>query len=342
MNKIRRYCNNHYTTVLDSYVNGNHRTYIFSNGTRIRVLRNPFSRKLTFDFAENCDVKITNYCDANCKYCHEGSSKKGKHGTLYENGKLLNIFETWKKGTEMAIGGGNALDHPELYKFLTEMAIKGVICNLTVNQKHLVSHADKLKFFIKCNLIKGLGISLNTPPSKEEVEVIEELKKLTSNIVFHVIVGIYDAWMMEYLEGQKVLILGYKDNVGRGIKFKENNGDILDHFKDLLIKHLTMVRNLKLLWGFDYYKTLSFDNLAIKQLDVKNVLKLSDREWKKRFQGKDYGDPNGENAPSTFYFDAVKKEIARSSTQPLEQRIPYTNQTYEEAFKVSLSNYNKE
>jgi hypothetical protein len=69
---------------------------------------------------------------------------------------------------------------------------------------------------------------------------------------------------------------------------------------------------------------------------------LSDAEWNLRFQGKDYGDPNGEDAPSTFYFDAVEGEIGRSSTQPKNQRIKYdfaNGMTFEEAFKASLSNY---
>ena len=33
-------------------------------------------------FAENMDIKICNYCDMGCKFCHEGSTINGKFGNI--------------------------------------------------------------------------------------------------------------------------------------------------------------------------------------------------------------------------------------------------------------------
>ena len=340
--KIFRYCDLHNLEIV-SYENGNHVTYLLSDGTRIRYVPSIFSKKCTFDFAENVDVKITNYCDGGCKYCHENSSLRGKHAKLYDNkGELIPIFKTWHAGTEMAIGGGNPLEHPDFTKFVKDMTRKGVICNVTINQKHLPRCSESLKALIHDGAIKGVGISLNYYPTPEEEKVIDELKEMTKNIIFHVIAGIYNEALANYCENNKVLILGYKSGTGRGSHFYEVHMQEIADGMNWLIKHLQRVKNWKKNFGVDFYETMSFDNTAIKQLSVKVILGISDKEWRKRFQGNDYGAPEGKDAPSTFYFDAVKREIARSSTQSKWQRIPYGKETFEEAFKISLSNYNIE
>ena len=175
-----------------------------------------------------------------------------------------------------------------------------------------------------------MGISLTDSKSKD-IEYIDKLCKISNNIVIHTIAGILTSKDIDFLTNKKVLILGYKDNVGRGGIYKSKyNKDIVNNINWLK-------NNIKLLKN--KFKVLSFDNLALAQLDIKNNLKVSDKEWKLRFQGKDYGDINDPNPPSTFYLDTVNKTIARSSTQPYEQRVPYTGQSFREAFRDSLKTY---
>ena len=52
------------------------------------------------------------------------------------------------------------------------------------------------------------------------------------------------------------------------------------------------------------FKVLSFDNLAIKQLDVKSL--LTEEEWNKFYMGDD--------GTHTMYIDLVKNKYAQSST----------------------------
>lgn len=317
--------------VLFHYKNGNHFTTILSDGTRVRQTTNVDEKSFSYDFSENCDVKITNCCTGVdgklCEYCHENSGPWGKHADLN-----LPIFDTWKAGTEMAIGGGNIFEHPDLEFFLSRMKAKGVICNITVNQKHIKENYDTLIKFIRNNFVHGIGVSLIDSSDKETWSLVEKLNFISNgNIVIHTIVGLIGEKDIPLLKNKKVLILGYKDNVGRGVQYGKTFKGVLESNKNWLKDNLKRLSEIA--------QVLSFDNLALAQLDAKNVLGLSDKEWDLRFQGKDYGDPNGEDAPSTFYFDAVNQMIGRSSTQPYNERIKYTGQTFEEAFRDSLSNY---
>lgn len=57
--------------LLGRYINGNFRTTILSDGTKIRETEDD---EFIPDHVENMDIKITNYCDMGCPFCHEGST----------------------------------------------------------------------------------------------------------------------------------------------------------------------------------------------------------------------------------------------------------------------------
>lgn len=85
--------------ILSDYENGNHRTMVFDDGTRFRETGAYVEGKwvaddadhFTFDFPESFDLKITDYCDGGCPWCHENSTVNGKHGDL---SKLDHIIDT--------------------------------------------------------------------------------------------------------------------------------------------------------------------------------------------------------------------------------------------------------
>jgi MoaA/NifB/PqqE/SkfB family radical SAM enzyme len=111
------------------YQNGNYSVKLYSDGTKIKTTKDD---KFIASFPDSMDLKITDYCDMNCPMCHEKSSVNGKHSNLNEE-----FLSTLKRGTELAIGGGNPLSHPDLIPFLTRMKEQGIVCNLTVNETHL-------------------------------------------------------------------------------------------------------------------------------------------------------------------------------------------------------------
>ena len=164
--------------LLASYLNGNYVVRLYEDGTKIKDTKDD---KFIASFPDSMDVKITNYCDLNCPMCHEISNTNGKEGNLNSE-----FFSSLKKGVELAIGGGNPLSHKELIPFLKRMKERGIICNLTINEKHLLKDISLVKSLINDKLIYGLGVSLNEVNDKTI-----EFAKNYKNTVFHIINGIF-------------------------------------------------------------------------------------------------------------------------------------------------------
>ena len=269
--------------VLKKYRNGDYDFTIYSDGTLVREtdIENP---KVVYP--TSIDIKITDHCTMNCFWCHESSTPKGLHGDLT---KLLEVIKDLPAGGEVALGGGNPLDHIGLVPFLYEIKKRGLYANLTVNQGHLKEFNALLTFLIKEDLIKGLGISV----SNNNFKHIKPLLKLTDNIVYHVIAGVNKVEIMDKLIAlgkSKVLVLGYK-KFGFGIKY--HNEEI-----DKEIKRWYMY-----LPKYIGKCIISFDNLAIEQLNVKRL--FTDAGWNKFYMGDDF--------VFTMYIDAVKQQFAPTS-----------------------------
>ena len=73
--------------LLGRYKNGNFKTTILSDGTKIRETEDD---EFIPAFAENMDIKICNRCSAGCKFCHEGSIPDGKLGNILDE-KFIRI-----------------------------------------------------------------------------------------------------------------------------------------------------------------------------------------------------------------------------------------------------------
>lgn len=264
------------------YKNGNTTVTIMNDGTKIREYENAPE----ILHPESIDVKITDYCDMGCAYCHESSTTKGVHADL---NKLLEVIAELPAGVELAIGGGNPLSHPNLVEFLKALKAKGIIANLTVNQGHLKTYQDMIVYLIKDELVKGVGISITS----NNFNYIKPLLEITDNIVYHIIAGINKIEVVEKLIelGKcKVLVLGYK-LFGFGVKYHSKEVDA------------ELKRWYKILPDFIGKCTLSFDNLAIEQLKVKRL--FTHEGWNKFYMGDDFC--------FTMYIDAVKQQYAPTS-----------------------------
>lgn len=284
--------------LLNQYENGNYSVEIYSDGTKVRYSN---GNEFIAQFPENIDLKITNYCDAGCAYCHENSTKQGLHGEFNQD-----FFRSLRSGTELAIGGGNALEHPQLIEFLTVMKEQGVICNLTVNQIHFMRSFNFVQYLVEKELIKGLGVSF----MRHDEACISKMKQL-KNIVLHVINGIInESDLIRLAENDlKVLILGYKV-LRRG---KDYYNESVEKKKQSLKENIA---NL-----IPKFNVISFDNLALEQLEIKSI--LSEQEWNKCYMGED--------GSHTMYIDLVEQEFALSSTSLKRHKL---NKTIDEMFKV--------
>jgi len=222
----------------------------------------------------------------------------GTHGNL---NKIINLYEQLPAGVEIAIGGGNALDHPNLIYFLEKLKEHGVIANITVNQKHMKEgkYLTLVRYLINNNLIKGLGYSIINSGC--------EIKY--NNLVTHVIAGIHSTSIINEIVkkgGSKILILGYKD-FRRGNNYLQRQNNKIQERIDEWYRMLPIIIN-KI--------QVSLDNLAIKQLKPERMFE-SNAEFAMMYMGDD--------GSHTMYIDAVNERYAINSTSkdtyPLKSNI---------------------
>ena len=269
--------------LLKRYRNGNYTVRIYEDGTKER-----FTPEDEFkpEFPESIDLKITDRCDLLCPMCHESSSPDGEEGDL-----SLHFLYSLPEGMELAIGGGNPLSHPGLVDFLKEEKRRGVIANLTINETHLLLHAPFVSSLIEQGLIHGLGISLNRFDERTF-----DFASSHPNCIFHMILGLVKPGDLNRIpQGYKALFLGYKQ-VGRGKEYYQEG--IEENIRAFEKSFLSFK---------DRFEVIAFDNLALRQLNMKKH--LPPRLFEKYFMGED--------GQMTMYVDLVKKEFAVSSTSSI-------------------------
>lgn len=288
MKRFVRYQNGNYTVTLD-----------LATGTKVRENDLDFFRA---DTVESMDIKICNKCDMGCPQCHENSTPDGECGDIMSD----SFIDKLHPYTELAIGGGNPLEHPDLIPFLEKCKRLQLIPSMTVNQVHFEDNIGLLKCLIEDKLIYGLGVSLVC----EDDEFIAKIKQFP-NAVIHVINGMSACpkTLKELAYNNfKILILGYKE-FRRGVDHYVVAGDRIELKKQQLYDMLPQII------AENWFDVVSFDNLAIKQLDVKRL--MSDEDWEQFYMGDD--------GQATMYVDMVNREFAKSSTSteryPLEDDI---------------------
>lgn len=273
--------------ILGSYKNNDYTCTMFSDGTKIR-----WNDKESFNpiKPESIDLKITNMCNMECGMCHENSTPDGKHGGILN----LPFIETMFPYSEIAIGGGNPLTHPDLIEFLEGLKERKIIASMTVNQVHFMHNIDLLKELTDKKLIYGLGISYIGDRHKNCIDAIKQFP----NAVVHVINGIVHMDSLEALAHNdlKILVLGYKE-FRRGKTLYDECGSQINYLKGQFYDLLPKIVN------DGWFKCISFDNLAIKQLEPKRL--MSEEDYSQFYMGDD--------GSFTMYVDAVNRQFAKSS-----------------------------
>lgn len=284
--------------LLQSYTNGNYNVKIYSDGTKIRITKED---KFIPEFPESIDMKITDYCEVGCPMCHENSSIKGKHANF--NYKFL---DTLNEGTEIALGGGSTLSHPNLKELLEKLNSKNIICNMTIHNS--AKEFDLLISSLYKKQIKGLGISANNPKEFRNVEnILNILIKngiSTDNVVLHVIEGIVnykDLIEFKDILPDKLLILGNK-LFGRGLEYNHKNGLWLNEKRKMLVNNIDQI--------FRTFKVVATDNLAIETLELRK--RLDEYTFNSYYMG--------DEGEFTMYIDLVEGKYAKNSTTRKSER----------------------
>lgn len=299
------------------YKNGNYNVYIdLDNGTKIR--KNDEDCFIP-DTVESMDIKLTNRCNGACQYCHEGSTINGEHGDILSPSFLDKLHPY----TELALGGGNILEHPDIDEFLKRCKERNHICNITVNQKHFIESFDRIKNWADNKLVYGVGISFTEP----SYALIERAKKIPNSVI-HVIAGIVEMSELNFLARNdlKILILGYKQ-VRRGEQLYNSLHATIDRRISNLAYYLKNMINEK------WFSVISFDNLAIKQLNVRKL--FTDEKWDEFYMGDDGQD--GQQTSASMFVDMVERKFARNSCAPENERYDLLG-TAEEMYTYLVNN----
>lgn len=183
------------------------------------------------------------------------------------------------------------MTHPDLIPFLTKLKKNKVIVNLTVNQIHFEKCQNMIRNLVDNGLIYGLGVSL-VKPTKKFIDLVKQYP----NAVIHTINGILIKSDIEMLadNGLKMLILGYK-NLRRGNEYYETEKNNIADKQHWLYENLESI--------IPKFEVVSFDNLALEQLNVKRL--LTEEEWSEFFMGED--------GNFTFYLDLVEGTFGKNS-----------------------------
>ena len=275
--------------ILGSYKNGNYYVTLFEDGTKIRFNNENYMRA---DRPESIDINISNKCDNGCAFCYQKCVPDGAIADFTSP-----LFDSIPPYTEIALNGNGIFDDISFDTFLLKMSRKKVICNLTVHINDFIKHCSDLHYYIDHGWIHGIGVSINEPIGDG---VISYLKQFP-NIVIHVVAGVvpWETLVKLSNNGLKLLILGYKD-YGRGTTYLENHNEVRANINKL---------KERIGYLYKHFKVVSFDNLALEQLDIRNT--VDEETWEKSYMGED--------GSATFFIDAVANTYARSS---LSERIP--------------------
>lgn len=254
-----------------------------------------------FAVKDNNDYYANNILVHNC---YEGCTANGKHGDLFKY-PFINTLHAY---TELALNG-NDLDHPDIEKFLEFLKEKKVFANITVNQNQFFANYDRIKDWQEKKMVYGIGVSLQNATD----ELIEKMNSIP-NTVLHTIVGILSEDDIMKLKDHniKILLLGYKQ-LQRGVNYLNSHNDEVNKNKQYVYDNLSDITN--------WFKVVSFDNLAIEQLDVKRI--VPENEWEEFYMGDDGG--------YTFYIDMVKGEFSKNSIA--QDRYPIGEKTIDEMFQ---------
>lgn len=282
--------------LIGKYQNGNYTVSIFDDGTKIRENDLDFFEA---EFPESMDLKITNKCHNGCAFCHENSTCDGKHGDIMSP----SFIDKLHPYTEIAIGGGNPLEHPDLVPFLEKLKSLKMIPSMTIRQNDFMDNLDLITELVDKKLIYGLGISLVTTKQDGFIEAVQKFP----NAVIHVINGIVTLDELEMLayHNLKILILGYKE-VRRGKDLFYSDLATQSWIMQLRKETYDMLPQII---GCRWFDVVSFDNLAIKQLNPQRL--MSKEKWDEMYMGDDGID--GEMTSASMFIDMVERQFAKNS-----------------------------
>jgi Radical SAM superfamily len=143
-----------------------------TTGTKVRFSFVADANSEKSEAPELIDIKITDYCKKGCYYCYQGSVPSGKHASK-EDLRYLSYALADLEVFEVALGGGEPTEHPDLLEIITDFHYAGMVVNLTTrNVDWIVANYKALE-----GRVGAIGLSVDSCSG-----LVDSLSKLTAAI----------------------------------------------------------------------------------------------------------------------------------------------------------------
>jgi MoaA/NifB/PqqE/SkfB family radical SAM enzyme len=146
---------------------------------------------------ELADISISNHCSKECGFCYRDSKKNDSFMSVSQYEYVLSSLqsERWGNVFQVALGGGEPLEHPDFREIIQVTREKGVAANFTTNGTYLdkrmicfleskigalalsVGDIQKLSS-VKIKLLKEAGIKTNIHFILDKESIYEAIKIL--------------------------------------------------------------------------------------------------------------------------------------------------------------------
>lgn len=111
---------------------------------------------------ELVDISISNRCSKGCDFCYRDSQPDGPLMSLEDYRYLLAELTSprWGPPFQVALGGGEPLEHPHILEILDATRAHGIVANFTTNGERLSEEmADALVSRVSAVALSAMGLS---------------------------------------------------------------------------------------------------------------------------------------------------------------------------------------
>jgi len=174
------------------------------DGTRIRTVKKNL-KKPEYRFSpELVDLKITNKCNIGCPDCYQSSIPDGTHANYVD---IYNVLKNMADNhvLEVAIGGGDPLQHNKIETILNYSRSIGLIPNISTADFDFFLNENNTKKI--SSIVKSCGaIGLSIPPHLEfsdiEAKLLQVINKITNfcgKCTIHLVIGRHNVEFIDKL-----------------------------------------------------------------------------------------------------------------------------------------------
>jgi len=198
---------------------------------------------------ELADISISNHCTKGCEFCYKESEDNKSFMSLEDYEYVLSCLQDEQCGNvfQVALGGGEPLEHPDFIEIINKTNARGIVANFTTNGIHI----DKTVAANIKNKVGAVAISI----SKAEEINCDKIKLLTdegikTNIHFvldnksikdaiDILEGKYNS-LLEKVNG--VIFLTYKPKGRANLENCLRMDEKLEKFINLIDKNISSAR----------------------------------------------------------------------------------------------------